>query len=81
VRRRRTVRRGSWASFDPVAGLRDGLDDRWVAELCSESTDRDLDGLGERVGGVVPDAIEELFGRDDAPLGGEQQFEDAELLG
>src|SRR5262249_47920183 len=66
---------------DAVAGFGDGLDDRWVAELAPEPADGDLDGVGEGVGGLVPDPLEELLGGNDPALGCEQQLEDTELLG
>jgi hypothetical protein len=41
-----------------------------VAELGAQPADRDLDRAGERVGGVVPHAFEQLLGRDDSAFGG-----------
>src|ERR1700732_4912159 len=71
----------SWASSDPVAGLGHGLDDRRVTELTTQSAHGYLDGRGERVGHLIPYPLQDLLGRHDPALGGEQQFQDAELLG
>ena len=65
---------------DPVAALADGVDDGRVAELGAQPADRRLDGGGERVGVLVPDAFEQFLGGDDPVAGGEQAFEDGELL-
>ena len=37
--------------------------------------------LVKRVGGFIPDALEEFFGGNNAALGGEEEFEDAEFFG
>jgi hypothetical protein len=52
------VHRRWCAISDPVAGLRDRLDDGRLTEPSPQPADRDLDGRGERVGGLVPDAIQ-----------------------
>src|SRR5262245_57959380 len=82
VRRRRTVRRATptrgnrriAGSSDPIAGLGDRVDERGVAELGPQPADGDLDGLGERVGALVPDPLQQLLGRNRPAGGGEQDL-------
>ena len=68
-------------SSDPIAAVGHGLDDRWVAELGPQTADGHLDGLGERVGHLVPHSFEQLSDGEHPSLGGEQAFEDGELFG
>src|SRR5687767_11058980 len=53
---------------DPIAGFRNGLDDRRVAKLGAESAHRDLHRVRERIGRLIPDSLEELLCRNNPPL-------------
>src|SRR5687767_10371589 len=68
------------ARSDPVAGLGYRLDERWIAELGPQPADRDLDGVGERIRLLVPDALKQLLGGHEPALRGQQQLEDTKLL-
>src|ERR1700685_1615248 len=63
-----------------VAGAWHRLDQRRLAELCAQTPDRPVDGRRERIGVLVPDVLEQLLGRDDAPARAEQMLEHGELL-
>ena len=76
--RQRIVDRGP--SCQPVPHADHRLDDRRLAELAAQRHDRDADGVGERVGVLVPHPLEQLLGADDATVGGHQHLEHAELL-
>ena len=65
---------------DAIADARDRLDDGRVAELAPQGHDAHAHGVGERVGVLVPDALEQLLGRDGLAVGRQQRLEDAELL-
>ena len=54
---------------DPVAGADDGLDHRRVAELAAQVHHRHPDGVGERVGVLVPHPFQQLLGADHGAAG------------
>ena len=66
---------------DAVSDVGDGLDCWRFSELASQSADRDLDGVGERVDVLVPYLGEEVLGAEDGVLGAHQGFEYRELFG
>src|SRR5579864_1905860 len=81
TRRRLALRAGLviWVC-DPVADAGDGLDERGVAEFAAEPADGDLDGLGERVGVLVPGLGEEVFGAEGGGSRSEERLEHGEFL-
>ena len=66
---------------DPVAALADGVDDGRVAELGPQPAHGLLDRGGERVGGLVPDPLQQFLGGDHPAGAGEQVLQHGELLG
>lgn len=60
---------------DAVPAFADGFDHRWVTELAPQPADSDGHGLSERVGGLVPDPLEQLLGGDGLSLCGEQALQ------
>src|SRR5262245_16397057 len=75
-----SVRTGSRFSTDAVADARHGGDERGLAEPLAQSRDRDPHSIGERVCVLVPRLRQELFGADNAALGGNEDLKDGELL-
>ena len=65
---------------DPVADARRDDDDRWVAELAPQAADGHRDGVGERVGVLVPGLFEQALGAEEGRRGADERFEDRELL-
>src|SRR6476646_2716423 len=65
---------------DPVADAGHRGDEPWFAESLAQGRDGDADGIGERVGVLVPSPLEQLFGADDAASGGDENLEHGELL-
>src|SRR5689334_19315166 len=65
---------------DAVSNGRCGGDDRGFTELAAKTADRDGDGVGERVGVLVPDLFEEFFRAEEGGAGAEEGFEEAEFL-
>ena len=59
--------RSGAAVRDPVADPGSRLDDVRLSELAPQPADRDLHGLGERVGVLVPDLLEQLLGAERRP--------------
>ena len=66
---------------NPVSDSGRVLDDLRFSELASQSADRDADGVGERVGVLIPGLLEQSLCAERARAGPEQRFEDSELLG
>ena len=56
------------------------MDDLWLAEFASESSDGDLDGVGEWVGVFVPGLLEEPLCAERAGAGFEQGLEHSALF-
>src|SRR5688572_6811022 len=71
---------GVGAGVDPVADAGHRGDEPWLAQAFAQGGDGDADGVGEGVGVLVPGPLQELFGADDPALGGDEHFEDGELL-
>ena len=65
---------------DAVAHARCGGDDRRVAEFAPQAADGHRDGVGERVGVLVPDLFEQVLGAEEGGAGAQERFEDGELL-
>src|SRR5438874_3114184 len=71
---------GVWMGVDAVPGAGHRGDDPGFAEAFAQCRDRDAHGVGERVCVLVPRPFQELFGADDAALGGDEHLEHRELL-
>src|SRR5947209_2947856 len=71
---------GVRVSADAVSGAGHGGDDRGFAEALAQSRDRNANGVGERVGVLIPGPLQQLFGADDTSFGGDEHFEHGELL-
>ena len=54
-------RRRGVCSSDAIADASDSFDHVWVAEFAAQPANGDLNGLGERVGVLIPDPFEEVF--------------------
>jgi hypothetical protein len=67
-------------SVDAVADAGDRGDDPWLAEPFAQCRDGDADGVGKRVGVLVPGSRQKLFGADDTAFGGDEHLEHGELL-
>jgi hypothetical protein len=65
---------------DPVAGAGNRLNHLGLSELAPQSANRDLDGLGEGVGVLVPDLFQEPLGAEHARRGAQEGLEHSELL-
>src|SRR5580704_15911628 len=65
---------------NPVAAADDRLDQRRLPEFPPQAQDSDRDGVGERVGVLVPDLLEELLGRHYRAVGRDEHLEHTELL-
>src|SRR6266545_4706804 len=65
---------------DAVAHPGRGGDDRWHPQLAPEPPDGHGDGVGERVGVLVPDLFEEVLGAQEGGAGPQEGFEERELL-
>jgi hypothetical protein len=65
---------------DAVADPGDGRDDPGFAEALAQGRDRDADGVGERVGVLVPGPFQQVLRADDPALGGEEHLQHRELL-
>jgi len=68
-----------WAG-DAIADAWGGGDDRRVAELAPQAADGDRDGVGERVGVLVPRLLEQAFGAEVGGAGAQQRLQNCELL-
>ena len=71
---------GAGCSVDPVPGPGHGGDDPGFAEPFAQSGDRDVHGVGERVGVLIPRPFQQLFGTDDTTFGSHEDLEHSELL-
>ena len=65
---------------EAVADTRRGGDDRGVAELAPQAADGHRDGVGERVGLLVPDLFEQVLGAEEGRRSRQERLEDRELL-
>ena len=66
--------------LDPVADARHGLDHPRLAEALAQRRDGDAYGVGERIGVLIPRALEQVFGAHDSAAGGHEHIEHRELL-
>ena len=66
---------------DAVSDAGRVLDDVRFSELAAQAADRDADGVGERVGVLIPGLLEQSFCAERAGAGPEQRFEHGELFG
>src|SRR6266699_5156862 len=69
-----------WLRSDAVADAGGGADDGRVAELAAQAADGDRYRVGERVGLLIPDLLEEGFRAQEGRAGAQQRLEHAELL-
>src|SRR5215469_3696300 len=67
-------------SWEAVPHADHGLDRIRLAELAAEPGDGDGHGPREQVGALVPDALEQVLGAADAPVGDQQFLQHAQLL-
>src|SRR5581483_11248315 len=67
------------ASGNSVAGARDRLDQRRVAELAAQAPERDAHRVLERLDALVPEPPPQALGAEDAAVGAEQLLEQVEL--
>src|SRR5215217_4841231 len=70
----------SGAVVDAVADAGHGGDDPGLTEALAQCGDGDADGVGERVGVLVPRAFQQLLGAHDAAVCGDEDLEHGELL-
>src|SRR3954452_16905385 len=75
-----SVETGVRWSVDAVSDPGDGGDDTWLAEPLAQSRDGDADGVRERIGVLVPGALQQLLCADDAAFGRDENLEHGELL-
>ena len=64
----------------PISAADNRLDDWRLAELPPQAQDRDRDDIGERIGVLVPDLLEELLGRHHRAVCRHEHLEHPELL-
>src|SRR4051812_45088872 len=69
-----------WLRVDAVPDAGHGGDHPGFAEPLAQRRDGDADGVGERVGVLVPRPCQQLLGADDTAFGRDQHFEHGELL-
>src|SRR5579863_4780736 len=64
----------------PIPSAGHGRDQRWLAELAAQPSDRYRYRVRKRVSPVIPHVFEELLGADDYAIRGTERFENSELL-